>query len=125
MTSNIVAVQSLAAAASAAFTVPVTNDSQSLLIQVAAQYTAVTVPSGVKMTLQVSSDGVTFNAANESGVTVAPAATVLGSGSQKVNIEGPLKLDTQPITAVKVTLQNLDATNAAQVALLSTLSAYI
>lgn len=122
MTSQVLAAQSVAASGNtnATITLPSTgNVPVSCEVGVAVKYAAVAGTSGIQLSFQISSDGSTFTAAAETNMTVAPAAGALGFGSKIVRLNGPLTLNTKPIVAIKVTATNLDATNAASIAILS------
>lgn len=82
-------------------------------VQVAVKYAAVAGTSGVTASFQISPDGgTTWQAAALPSITMAPAANVMGVGNARIYLRGVKKMDTIPITAIKVTLTNLDATNA-------------
>lgn len=99
---------------------------QSVTVGLDVKYAAVAATSGISAAFSVSKDGgTTWVAAVESALVVAPAATVLGHGEKKIVISGPNKLETTPITAIKVVATNLDATNAAAVAISVEPSNYI
>jgi hypothetical protein len=127
MTSTLQEVISLAASGTANITVDLNSVggvSQSLAIGVGALYAAVAGTSGVQASFQISSNGSTFVAAALPNFVVKPAAAVQGYGEAKLAANGPLKLDAQPIVAVKITLTNLDATNGCVVALVTESSDY-
>jgi hypothetical protein len=121
MTSTLSGLLTLAAAGTASVTVPQSEEgAQSISVQVSSLYAAVAATSGVKATFQVSADGTTFVNATDGPITASAAATVIGTASRKIALEGALKTNTTgSIQAIKMTLTNLDATNAATVAVLS------
>lgn len=121
------ALQALPAAGTLAVQIPVVGEStQSVLISVVASYVTAAATSGIQAGFQVSSNGSTFTAAAESNVVAAGAANSTNVAQQKIALEGPLKRNTTgSITAVEVNLTNLDATNAATVAVIVQESDYL
>ncbi len=110
--------ESLALSGTASVTIPIPANTQNLTVAVSAQYAAVAATSGIQAAFLTSVDGTTFVAANEKNITVAPAATVLGQGKVTFRLgSDPYRLDEPSyLNSIKVTLTNLDATNAAVVA---------
>lgn len=122
MVSTVQDVKSIAASGTDVITVSLPSTGgipQSLTVGLAAKYAAVSGTSGVTAAFQVSKDGTNWVASAVSGFEVAPAANALGYGEKKIFINGPLKLDGIPIVAVKITLTNTDAANAAVVGLVT------
>lgn len=126
MTSTLSGLLTLAASGTASVTVPVGKCVQSVSVSLNALYAAVAATTGVQATFQVSNNGgSTYTNAAEGQITASGVVGTVESASQKVAIEGPLVKNTVgDITHVKVNLTNLDATNAATVAVLSEASVY-
>lgn len=109
--------ESLALSGTANVTIPVPQNTQNLTIAVSAQYAAVAATSGIQAAFSTSVDGTTFVAATEKDLVLTPAATVLGQGKVTFRLgNDPYRLDEPSyLNSIKVTLTNLDATNAAVV----------
>lgn len=107
---------SLAHSANETVTIAVPADIRALGVRVAAEYPAVAGTSGIEVSFQVSPDGENWSASKVLGSTIAPAAGVIGSAEYLFSFQDdPYKADAQPVVAIKVSLTNLDGTNAATV----------
>lgn len=117
-TDNVDLLASIALSGTSSVTIPVPAGTQLAKIRLSCEYAAVASTSGIEATFQTSVDGTTFVNANEASITVNPAAGVLGTAEQIFRLgDDPYRLD-QPgrFNSIKVNLTNLDATNAATVA---------
>jgi hypothetical protein len=118
-------VQSIAASGTATVVIPVPNTNiQDAIIQVSAVYASVAATSGVTAAFSYSTNaGVGYTASNAPGVSLNPAATVLATDTATLKFGNePFKVD--PISYpdhLKVSLTNLDATNAVEVVVSSQL----
>jgi hypothetical protein len=119
-------IDSIASSGTANHVISIPQGTQEVLINVSALYAAVAATSGISVTLDTSVDGSTYVAAATPGVTVAPAATVLGNGTILVKLgDSPHCIEShRHFDTVKVLLTNLDATNGATVVVSHDLASY-
>lgn len=106
---------SVAASGNVSTTISLPQGTQKLAIVLGVEYAAVAATSGVTVALQTSVDGTTFVTANETAAEIKPAAGVLGTETLSIQLgDSPFRLDAPSrLAAVKLTLTNTDATNAA------------
>jgi hypothetical protein len=122
MALSVSLLKSVAASGTASVTIPVTDDTvQFVEVRVACSYAAVAGTSGISAAVQVSPDGTAFSNSNVSGLTLNPAANVIGTGLIVVPVSNNLntKVDGGPIESVKINLTNADATNGAVVTVIA------
>lgn len=115
----VAAVGQLAASANNggfAYAVPLCNK---VAVVLSAEYAAVAATSGLQMSFTVSeNNGSSYAASAQANVVCAPAAGVLGSQTVVFSIRDmAAEKDGGGVTNIKVTITNLDATNAANYAL--------
>ncbi len=120
---SIAAAESLAASGTANVVIPVSGNTQEMVIQVGVEYGAVSATaSGVSVHYNLSTNnGASYVASAQAPITVAPAAGVLGTKASVLRLgSDPYRVDqiNYP-TDVQLVLTNLDGTNAAQVAVVS------